>query len=490
MPVGVGNRRQRFFNAQGCGTSAAEGVVMKSFLAVFALVGFLIPLSGRAATVNVTSTADSGAGSLRDAIAAASSGDTINISVTGTITLTGAPLTIDKSLAISGPGASELAVSGNKAVQVFVVNSGATVTISGLTIENGAASGGGGGISNSGMLTVTDSVIAGNTTDSFGGGILNLGMLTVANSTVSGNSASCCNGGGISNLGMLTVTNSTVAGNSVAFFYGGGIYNMHTLNMTNDTLSGNTAGFHGGGIANFGTMTVKNTILANSLKSGNCYMGNGGVIDSRGHNLSDDASCTTWLTGTGDQDGIATGLDSAGLKNNGGPTWTIALSPGGAAVDAIPISPTNYCTLTDGITPVATDQRGVARPGGSACDIGAFELVQTTTVTIDIKPGEGPAPINTKSKGTIPVAVLSNSTFDAVTQVDQTSLTFGHTGSEKSLAFCSGPQDVNGDGLLDLVCHFNTPLTQFQAGDTKGVLKGKILSGNTIMGSDAVVVLH
>ncbi len=159
-------------------------------------------------------------------------------------------------------------------------------------------------------------------------------------------------------------------------------------------------------------------------------------------------------------------------------------------MDAIPLSPTDYCTLTDGITSVATDQRGVARPGGSACDIGAFELVQTMTVTIDIKPGEGPAPINTKSKGTIPVAVLSSPTFDAVAQVDQTSLTFGHTGSEKSLAFCSGPQDVNGDGLLDLVCHFNTPLTQFQAGDTKGILKGKILGGNTIMGTDAVVIVH
>jgi hypothetical protein len=154
------------------------------------------------------------------------------------------------------------------------------------------------------------------------------------------------------------------------------------------------------------------------------------------------------------------------------------------------MSPANYCTLTDGISAIAADQRGVSRPGGSACDIGAFELVQTMTVTIDIKPGEGPAPINTKSKGTIPVAILSNANFDAFNQVDQTSLTFGHTGNEKSLAFCSGPQDVDGDGLLDLVCHFNTPLTQFQAGDTKGVLGGKIVGGNTITGADAVVIVH
>ncbi len=464
---------------------------MKGFLAVFALFGFLAPSSSRAATINVTSTADSGGGSLRDAITAASSGDTINITVTGTITLTGGTLTIDKSLAISGPGASDLAVSGNKAAQVFVVNSGATVTISGLTIENGAASGGGGGISNLGTLTVTNSAITSNTTDVFGGGIKNFGTLTLNNSTVSGNSASCCFGGGIYNGATLTLTNSTVAGNSVAFFYGGAIYNTFQLGMTNDTLSGNTAGCcHGGGLANVGKVTVKNTILANSLASGNCYLGSGGTIVSDGHNLSDDASCSTWLTGMGDASGTLPGLDPAGLKNNGGPTQTIALLPGSTALDAIPLGSTDYCTMTDGTTSVATDQRGVERPGGSACDIGAFELVQTMTVTIDIKPGEGPAPINAKSKGSIPVAVLSGPTFDAVTQVDQTSLTFGHTGSEKSLAFCSGPQDVNGDGLLDLVCHFDTQLTQFQAGDTKGILKGKILGGNTITGTDAVVIVH
>jgi hypothetical protein len=336
---------------------------------------------------------------------------------------------------------------------------------------------------------VTNTAIIGNTTDVFGGGIKNFGTLTLTNSTVTGNTT-VLYGGGIYNGGTLTLTNSTVTGNTTVLF-GGGIYNTFILNMTNDTFSGNTAGCcHGGGIGNIGTVTVKNTILANSLASGNCYMGHGGVIVSQGHNLSDDAFCAAWLTGIGDENGTAPGLDPAGLKNNGGPTQTIALMSGSAALNAVPLSPTDYCTLTDGTTSVNTDQRGVARPGGSACDIGAFELVQTMTVTIDIKPGEGPAPINTKSKGTIPVAILSSPTFDAVAQVDQTSLTFGHAGSEKSLAFCSGPQDVNGDGLLDLVCHFDTPLTLFQTGDVKGILKGKILGGNTIMGTDAVVVVH
>jgi hypothetical protein len=464
---------------------------MKAFFAIFALLTFLITLPTQAATITVTSPADSGAGSLRDAIAAASSGDIINFNVTGVITLTTGTLTITKNLTISGPGASNLAISGNNAVRVLSVNQNATVTISGVTIENGLASGGGGGILNSGMLTVTDSTISGNSTNLFGGGIGNYGALTLTNSTVTGNSATIGFGGGIVNVGTLTLVNSTISGNSAKTFYGGGVMNLGTLAVANSTVSGNSTASHGGGIGNFGVLTVKNTLVANSLSGGNCYNNpNTGTFTSHGNNLSDDASCISSFTSTGDMNSKAAGLDPAGLKDNGGSTRTIALLPASAAVDAVPVSPTNDCTLTDGTTPIAMDQRGVARPGGSACDIGAFELVQTITVAIDIKPGEDPAPINSKSQGKIPVAIFSSPTFDAITQVDPTSLTFGRTGSEKSLAFCSGPQDVNGDGLLDLVCHFDTPLTGFQAGDTTGVLKGKTAGGNTIKGTDSVLIVH
>jgi hypothetical protein len=93
-------------------------------------------------------------------------------------------------------------------------------------------------------------------------------------------------------------------------------------------------------------------------------------------------------------------------------------------------------------------------------------------IGIDIKPGSFPNSINPNNEGSIPVAILSNPSFDAPSRVDQTSLTFGSTGNEDSLDFCSGAQDVNGDGLLDLVCHFNTRAAGFQQGDTQGILKG------------------
>jgi hypothetical protein len=71
--------------------------------------------------------------------------------------------------------------------------------------------------------------------------------------------------------------------------------------------------------------------------------------------------------------------------------------------------------------------------------------------------------------------------------VDQTSLKFGRTGNESSLAFCGSPEDVNRDGLPDLVCHFATQMTGFQTGDTQGVLTGKTTDGTSISGTDSVV---
>jgi hypothetical protein len=373
-------------------------------------------------TITVTNTADSGSGSLRGAIASASSGDTINFSLTypATITLS-STLTINTSLTISGPGASNLAISGSNAVQVFSISGGIIATISGVTIENGNAFFGsgifnngtltvtnstlsgnnandGGSILNNGTLTVTNSTLSGNSSFGFGGSILNNGTLTVTNSTLSGNLARGFGfGGGIFNSGTLTLTDSTLSGNS-ASYYGGGIWNDSgtlTLTITNSTLSGNAAQFWGGGLVNnTGTLTLtnstlsgnsanigggifsnsggalKNTIVANSPTGRNCF----GGLGSQGHNLSDDISCSSYFTQTGDLNNTPAGLDPAGLQNNGGPTQTIALLATSPAVDAIPVSPTNYCTATDGTTPIATDQRGIPRPQGPACDIGAFEL--------------------------------------------------------------------------------------------------------------------
>jgi hypothetical protein len=111
-------------------------------------------------------------------------------------------------------------------------------------------------------------------------------------------------------------------------------------------------------------------------------------------------------------------------------------------------------------------------------------------VGIAIKPGDNTSTILVSSKGKIPIAILSTPAFDAVKLVDSRSLTFGSSGTENSLAFCNpGGEDVNSDGFLDLVCHFDTPAASFQSGDASGTLRGKLKDGTAIKGIAPVRII-
>src|SRR5215207_2060041 len=231
-----------------------------------------------AATSTVKNNTDSGPGSLRQAIIKANTttgvADTINFDLgsAATITLTSAQLptiTDGAGLTIDG-GSADITISGANQYRVFEVGSDAKLTLSNLTVANGAdatASGGGGIYNASGTLEVSNSTLSDNSaTGAPGGGIYNAGMLTVSNSTLSGNSVGNA-GGGIANVeGTATVSNSTLSGNSTNDFGGGGgIYNASgTLTVSNTTLSGNSANDFGvgGGIYNAsGTLTVSNSTL-------------------------------------------------------------------------------------------------------------------------------------------------------------------------------------------------------------------------------------
>ena len=136
-----------------------------------------------------------------------------------------------------------------------------------------------------------------------------------------------------------------------------GIYNQNSsTTVTNSTFSGISASADGGGI--FGAATLKNTIVANSPAGGNCS-----------ETITDDGGNLEW---PGNACGFALSADPklGPLADNGGPTQTHALQPGSAAIDA-----------AVGCPPPATDQRGVSRPQGGACDIGAFEFVPPPDTT-------------------------------------------------------------------------------------------------------------
>jgi len=196
-------------------------------------------------------------------------------------------LGITSSLTITGSGASSTIIDGNKSVRpnsrVLGVGSGIIVNISGVTIRNGRTAGVGGGISNSGALTLTNSTLSENSADQDGGGIYNAngGTATLTNLTVSGNTAGD-DGGGIRNAagGTLTLTNSTVSGND-AGDDGGGIRNGGTVNIIGSTIANNRAGLNslptnvgGGGVHNFGGTVT----LTNSTVSGNVARTDGGGI--------------------------------------------------------------------------------------------------------------------------------------------------------------------------------------------------------------------
>lgn len=323
--------------------------------------------------------------------AAYGTGDTINIPAgTYTTTLVGAgegfnatgDYDINRSVAITGAGAGASIINSGGMDRVFDITGAYTVSISGVTITGGntAAIGAGGGIQNLGTLTVTNSIITGNGADD-GGGISNGGTLTVTNSTITGNTATNW-GGGIVSWSPLTVTNSTISSNTALL--GGGILSGSALTVTNSTITGNTATTIGGGIYNGGgALTVTNsTIVRNTAPAGqgggyNRVAGTGaftnsivadngvgldcvGALTDSGGNIDSDGNCGTFTQNAA----MVQGTGFSALASNGGPTQTHALLAGSAAIDTAPAC-----------AGLITDQRGTARPQGSACDIGAYEYV-------------------------------------------------------------------------------------------------------------------
>ena len=143
----------------------------------------------------------------------------------------------------------------------------------------------------------------------------------------------------------------------------------------------------------------------------------------------------------------------------------------------------------------ATGMIGSMGGTGTAGRMGTMRGTITTDssivqVSIDIMPGGEPNSINPDSQGVTPTAILSSPLFDATDVVDRASLTFGATGDEPSLAFCDGGyEDVNNDGLSDLVCHFTTQLTGFGIGDAEGILKGRTTDDLAFEASDSVRIV-
>jgi CSLREA domain-containing protein len=342
---------------------------------------------------------------------------------TGSLTLTGATIagnqaggggaggTGDQDSAGNPSGAGGAGGSGGAGGGV--ANSGGTVTINGSTIRGnsagaggtggtggpgsrlanstagvggnaGAGSDGGGVWSTAGSLSVTNSTIASNTTSDGGaGGNGGGGQGSGSTGGAGGNGGNAGNAGGIavSNSGSATLLNVTIVGDGVG-----------QAGASGDGGTGTTAGALGtngkaaaaGGVAGVAgsVVSVRNSLLALN-SGGNCAPAS---ISDGGHNLSfGDATCPTSFLG-GDP-------NLGPLQDNGGPSQTISLQAGSAAINQIPAT---------GAGCPATDQRGVPRPSGLECDIGAYEVAPPAATT-------GPTSSTRSTAATVTGTVTPNS---------------------------------------------------------------------------------
>jgi len=237
---------------------------------------------------------------------------------------------------------------------------GGSAVLNGGQILSNAAHYDGGGLSVAGgsSLALNDGQIFGNTAERFGGGMYVDGSATLSGGQVVSNTANGLigrGGGGIYHRGgTLALLNTTVSRNRATTGGGGGIWNYNgTSVLTCTTIASNTAAAGGGGIHWMsGTISLQNSIVAHN-GAANCA----GTLTSNGHNL--DSGTTCGFTASGD----ITGTDPllGPLVEDGG-TLVHPLLEGSPAIDA------GVCVA--GIT---TDQRGVTRPQGAGCDIGAYE---------------------------------------------------------------------------------------------------------------------
>ncbi|MEP4810081.1 MAG: choice-of-anchor Q domain-containing protein, partial [Luteolibacter sp.] len=382
-------------------------------------------------TFHVTTLADSGAGSLRQALADASPGDIIGfdpILAGGTITLEGSQLSIDETLTIDVSNlAAPVTIDGNGMSRVFRITPGHVVTLRNLILTGGngkfSATGinveeddkggvihnnqsdltldsctflgnssnfAGGAIYNNGStgsasLTLVSCTLSGNYAQQYGGAIYNdHGTLDLDSCTLSENSANL-EGGAIYNDGdgggnaSLTLESCTLSGNS-APNYGGAIYNYGiggnaTAVLDSCTLSGNSAAI-GGGIYNLGISGTASLSLKHSIVAGNAstssspdISNDSGTVSSIGKNLLGDASGSGLTAGPTVL--VNPNPKLAPLGYYGGPTQTIHPLFGSPAIDAV----------LGSTPPPATDARGFPRLVGSHRALGAVETGNVITVT-------------------------------------------------------------------------------------------------------------
>ena len=408
----------------------------------------------------VTSLADTGPGTLRTAITEAdarSAAQTYNIKfkVSGTLTLESALPALSNTMTLSGPGEQRLTVHRDRNAStdfaIFTVDSGAAVRITGMTLSGGieARSGSGGGISNNGTLTVTNTSISGNSAYD-GGGVSNNGSLTLSHSRISRNQANQF-GGGVYNNGTLTVSDSNTSSN-LALISAGGIYNTGKLTVSHATISSNGAVYDGGGIYsdNSGIVAVTHTIISGN--EGNSYLINPTAYPSGG------------------------GVYNTGIFTVSGTTITRNSSYLGGGIY-------NNGTLTESHNTISRNKAGGETLGGGIIDTVMLTVNKTTVsgnpanadiVFLDSNPSGGGIYNDNAGKLTESHTTIShNVTYDGAGIYNSGTLIENNDTISFNLAENPGPNGIPPLVVSDTNAHGGSPGDDGGAIDNSGTLTAK-----------------
>ena len=233
--------------------------------------------------------------------------------------------------------------------------------------ENRTKRGDGGAISSNGLLEITDSTLEENqiTEAGLGGAISVSGSALIIRSTLSKNHANgnidgdLGGGGALFNSGSLKIINSTLSGNSTKGF-GGAIFNTDKVKISSSTIFANSAE-SGGGIENFGSLVIKNSIVANNQIDSDCGQSDDAEFVALGTNFQTSGGCPGFILVD------VSMLNLSPLQDNGGPTLTHAPYPLSIATPSA-----TDCTDING-NQIADDQRSIPRPLAN-CNVGAVEV--------------------------------------------------------------------------------------------------------------------
>jgi predicted outer membrane repeat protein len=381
--------------------------------AALPLVLLLTMLARSAGAATVTVGTDAGAGSLRQALADANDGDSIDFALATptTITLTTGELMVGKDVTITGPGSDLLTISGADVSRIFHVSPGTTATIAHLTASHGAKLGspGGGCIYNQNGNVTLDHVVVSHCSAVYGAGVLNDGesapaTMLVVDSTIADNTTTGASGGGIYNDGntasgnaTLEIVRSTISGNQAPTMtsHGGGVlddaddHGTSTLKIHATTFSGNSAHDTGGGLKVFATVGGHATVqVSNTTFAGNSASTSGGAIQidalgggAAGLEIGNTVLATGASGGTIANAGGAVGSlgfnlasDAAGGDGTTGPGGLLGATTDRRNTDAL-LGP-----LADNGGPTATH---LPLPGSPAIDAGKRDTIPPLADTVD-----------------------------------------------------------------------------------------------------------